>query len=166
MRLKPPEDAEVNRARSDATLPCELLRLSVLGTTAGVRGALAQTRQTLSVLHIPEEDLGTIEIVLAEVLNNIVEHAYPEDLAGPIDLEILKVPEGCHFCISDRGVPMPEGRPPSPMPHNLDVDPQDLPEGGFGWTLIHMLSTDLDYCHSEGRNVLTFGIPASTGPVG
>ena len=48
--------------------------------------------------------------------------------------------------------PSPGGEPPA----GQAPDPDDLPEGGFGWHLIRSLSKDLEY-HREGdRNFLTF----------
>lgn len=46
-----------------------------------VREALEKFLDRLRPLELDIEEAGTIELVLAEVLNNIVEHAYPE--TGP-----------------------------------------------------------------------------------
>ncbi|WP_280514091.1 hypothetical protein [Allosediminivita pacifica] len=38
-------------------------------------------------------------------------------------------------------------------------DPAGLPEGGFGWFLIHELARELAYRHDGGMNRLTFRLP-------
>ena len=99
---------------------------------------------------------GRIEIVLAEVLNNIVEHAYAER-QGEITIEVSKGPAGIGCRILDTGAAMPGLALPEGTlaPH----DPDDLPEGGFGWFLIRSLTEDLRYSRQSGMNELSFRLP-------
>ncbi|MBI1220251.1 MAG: ATP-binding protein [Rhodobacteraceae bacterium] len=119
-----------------------------------VRRALAALTTGLAP-HLPvPTDRDTVEIVLAEVLNNVVEHAYR---AGPgrIELRIRPTAEGLICAIADHGLPMPGGM----LPQGLLSTPattDSLPEGGYGWHLIRMLSQDLCYCRDRGRNCLSF----------
>ena len=105
-----------------------------------------------------EDDLrGTAEIVLAEVLNNIVEHAYA-DQAGNITLRLVRHDGGLHCTVSDTGAPMPGLCLPEGRFQPLD-DLADLPEGGFGWFLIRSLVTELTYQRIDGENRLSFILP-------
>ena len=106
-----------------------------------------------------EDDLrGTAEIVLAEVLNNIVEHAYA-DQAGDITLRLVRHDGEVHCTVSDTGAPMPGLCLPEGRFQPLK-DLADLPEGGFGWFLIRSLTEGLAYQRSKGRNRLSFQLPA------
>jgi serine/threonine-protein kinase RsbW len=115
---------------------------------------LTNPRQTAQ-----EDDLrGTAEIVLAEVLNNIVEHAYA-DQAGNITLRLVRHDGGLHCTVSDTGAPMPGLCLPEGQFQPLK-DLADLPEGGFGWFLIRSLTEGLAYQRSKGLNRLSFQLPA------
>lgn len=101
------------------------------------------------------------EIVVAEVLNNIVEHAYQSG-EGKIylSLEFRSGPPAILLAeFTDFGRPMPDGKPPVAKPANLDVQRDDLPEGGFGWAMIHALVSSLVYHRNEGCNNLSLEMP-------
>jgi serine/threonine-protein kinase RsbW len=104
--------------------------------------------------QLEEAVRSSAEIVLAEVLNNIVEHAYAV-AQGEIEVTI-NVANGMLECsVADSGKAMPGGHVPggrAPALGNL----ADLPEGGFGWLLIRSLALDLRYSRIEGRNCLSF----------
>jgi serine/threonine-protein kinase RsbW len=127
---------------------------------AAVRSALAQLLAGSPVQDLPDDDRGTVELVLAEVLNNIAEHAYAGG-SGPVEVGLCATPLGIACRIVDRGLAMPGGKlPEGGLP---DVAPPDFPEGGFGWHLIRSLTADLTYARSAGQNRLSFLIPL-TGP--
>lgn len=113
-----------------------------------------------------EERAGAVEIVLAEVLNNVVEHAYADSGHGMVELEVDRAPGALAFRILDEGLEMPGGAVPSGASHDLDVSERDLPEGGFGWFLIHELTEDLTYRRVGNRNELTFRIALDPERVG
>ncbi|WP_284165155.1 ATP-binding protein [Frigidibacter sp. SD6-1] len=108
-----------------------------------------------------QPDRGTVEIVLAEVLNNIVEHAYARRPPGRIRLFLTPVGDGLACRVEDDGHPMPslvlpDGRLPE-LGDELDL----LPEGGWGWALIRSLTADLIYERTPRANRLTFRVPVS-----
>jgi len=119
-----------------------------------VRKALKTLLDGCPLRLLSEDDRGTAEIVLSEALNNIVEHAYAAH-RGQIELSV-RVVRGALFCtVIDEGLPMPgETLPEGRLPEVCGVE--DLPEGGFGWHLIHALSSDLAYQRLNGRNELRF----------
>ena len=120
-----------------------------------VRDGLQQALVATPLARLSIDDRSTAEIVLAEVLNNIVEHAYATE-TGTIRL-CLSLAAGRLDCrIEDDGKAMPNGKPPE----GRLPEAQDLPEGGFGWHLIRTLSNDLRYERQEQMNLLTFSLPA------
>jgi serine/threonine-protein kinase RsbW len=125
-----------------------------------VRHGLKSLFESLLLRQLDDEDRGKAEIVLAEALNNIVEHAYAGG-DGQIELTIRVNGQGLNIRIVDHGVPMPDNS----LPSGILGDPADLPEGGFGWYLIRTLSEDLAYHRLEGRNLLTFRLTTEQSAV-
>lgn len=131
-------------------------------TTDDVRVSLDQVFRWLEPLALPAEDAGTIELVLAEVLNNIVEHAYRHRADGKIDLTIFHKAGGLDFRVRDEGCAMPDGQLPEGKRMSLDLDLNSLPEGGFGWFLIRDLAQNVTYCREDAKNCLSFRIPVGS----
>jgi len=129
-----------------------------------VRKTLADTIKALRFLDFSSEEYGTIELVLAEAMNNIIEHAYADDPDGMVELEITPSDSGLKCILSDDGQPMPDGNIPIGNLPSKNVGPtsvvNDLPEGGFGWFLIRDLARDLQHTRQGGKNILTFRIAA------
>jgi serine/threonine-protein kinase RsbW len=119
-----------------------------------VRNGLRELFAGSPLCDLTEETRGTVEIVLAEALNNIVEHAYAAS-EGDIEVRLCHHAPDLWCEISDVGLPMPNGTIPVGQLANIDPD-DDLPEGGFGWFLIRSLAQDLAYCRVHGRNQLRF----------
>ena len=133
------------------------VHISITSGEYAVRDALSDLLEALRPLMLDVEEKGTIELVLAEAMNNIVEHAYPPgDQPGPICLTCTPEADGLRFLIKDTGRPMPNGVSPIGLPVDLNVDFNDLPEGGFGWFLIKDLAKDVVYHRVDEANQLTF----------
>jgi len=128
-------------------------------TPDAVRSALRQIHEHLSAAEPTQGTDPSWEIVVAEVLNNIVEHAYQERPGGEIRVCLHFSPGTLHAEFTDFGRPMPQEAPPEGKPADLDVPVEDLPEGGFGWFLIRTMTTQLDYAHTDGANLLKLEIP-------
>jgi len=125
--------------------------LSVQSGELAVREALEGVITGLDPLSLDVEEVATVELVLAEALNNIVEHAYPEGSeGGVIAITCLHQNDGLHVTMKDEGNSMPDGQMPIGMAPNVEVDVMDMPEGGFGWFLIKDLAKDIRY-RREGR---------------
>ncbi|RVT82136.1 ATP-binding protein [Rhodobacteraceae bacterium CCMM004] len=117
-----------------------------------VRAGLLSLRQGIGRLGIDGDLEGALELVLAEVLNNVVEHAYGAAARGLVDVRVGAVRGQIDCTVVDAGRPMPggampPGTPPAPFPE---------PEGGFGWMIIRQLAQDLSYRREDGRNCLSF----------
>ncbi|MEP0963270.1 MAG: ATP-binding protein [Roseobacter sp.] len=127
-------------------MPLVPFEVNVESDELAVRDALGHFLEALKPLQLNTEETSTVELVLAEVLNNIVEHAYPASApSGPIALSCVHKPDGLYVEIKDQGRTMPDGKMPIGQLSSLDVDMEDLPEGGFGWFLIKNLAKDVTY---------------------
>lgn len=121
------------------------------------RAALLAVCDGLRRAKLGEDDLSSIELILAEVLNNIVEHAYASG-AGIVDLDMELRHDGLFCVVRDRGATIPGARPPCPPLPRIEP-PLELPEGGFGWHIIRSLTTQLGYRQENGWNALSFTVP-------
>lgn len=106
------------------------------------RAALEALSMFLAPARLCQDLTSTIQIVVAEALNNVVEHAYGPG-GGPIYLRAGLSDACLEVLIRDRGAPLPEHLLFEPCGHG--PDPIDLPEGGFGWHLIRRLADTLDH---------------------
>lgn len=133
----------------DWTLPCEFSRIAEL---------------TTAVRHATEPVIGSeasemLEMALAEALNNIAEHGYPEG-SGPGPVTLHLEPEATHavtVTLEDRGRPIPTAAFEAGQDGVAEFDPDQieaLPEGGMGLGLIHMLIDEISYSSQGGRNRL------------
>lgn len=144
---------------------CATLVERITSTPMAVRGAITDLSQRLTTAGLDPTDWMTLEIVLAEATNNIVEHAYRNDDGGWILLEVDFV-DGWIVCrLTDGGLPLPDGSIPSrkaPLEVSGDaLDIASLPEGGFGWSMIHELTSCLTYERDKETNVLCFALSVS-----
>lgn len=121
-----------------------------------VRSGLLEVMDSLAPARLLPEESGTVELVLAEVMNNIAEHAYEERPDGDINIRLEGISGGILCFVTDYGKPMPDGKTPLGAAANLDVDMDDLPEGGFGWFLIGELAKDVVYERAGNENRLSF----------
>lgn len=128
------------------------LALSDRGGPEAVRRLLARTMAHPILAGEGEATRGTVEIVLAEALNNIVEHAY-RDGAGAFSLRGRWYRGTLCLELRDEGRPLPDHR----LPEGRPLDPAgdgDPPEGGFGWFLIRSLTIGLRYRRTAAGNSL------------
>jgi serine/threonine-protein kinase RsbW len=125
-------------------------------TPEAVRVTLGDLCHALSPLALPPEETATIELVLAEVLNNIVEHAYRGASDGSVEVAVTASAEGLHVWLCDEGSPMPGGHLPLGAYSGPGSSAAGVPEGGYGWFLIRALTRDLAYTRLDGRNLLSF----------
>ena len=153
-----PHDAAMNhvQAAPPATAAGGVLsRTAFRATFDNVRLAITNAMDTLHPLNLSEEETSSVQIVLAEALNNVVEHAYPEEAPGDVCLSIRQRQAGLLIEIRDSGTPMPGGRAPI-GDHPIRSPDDPMPEGGFGWFLIRELVRDLIYDRRDGENFLIF----------
>jgi serine/threonine-protein kinase RsbW len=144
----------------DPDIRSNRLHLVLAANPVSVREGLMRMLAVPPLAGLPPQDRGTVELVLAEVLNNVAEHAYAGG-AGTVAVTLAPVPAGISCLIVDHGAAMPEGSlPEGNLPDVPGAALADLPEGGFGWHLIRTLTQDLAYVRTGGVNQLGFTIPA------
>lgn len=113
---------------------------------------------------VAEDALARTELVLAEVLNNIVQHGIlpPSAEKGSPTVTIHLTVTGnageLACAVADNGVPLPLA---CLSPSGVFPAPEvaALRAGGFGWLMIRGLTRSLFYCRECGRNMLCFTIP-------
>jgi serine/threonine-protein kinase RsbW len=127
-------------------------------TPDAVRRALATAVDTLEALGLDPDNVDLSELVLAEVLNNVVEHAFADRGHGVVELEAWRAGGALLVRIRDDGMPMPGGEAPPVGRHDLTREGTELPEGGFGWGIIRELTRDVRYRRDGARNELSFAV--------
>jgi serine/threonine-protein kinase RsbW len=91
-----------------------------------------------------------VQIVLAEALNNIAEHAYGRVALGAVAVTVARHGNDLCIDIADWGRPFVQDvihDAPGPAP-------EDLAEGGYGRFLIQALSSEARHTRGGGRNNL------------
>jgi len=133
---------------------------SINADPIAVRDAIISVMISLQQEFPPNlEGIVSTEIVLAEVLNNIVEHSYEGSNMGTIHVSVLCNDDMISIETRDYGMPMPGLTPPNPDQDELPMAVEDLPEGGFGWFFIRTLSSLMEYRRSGKQNIFCVQIP-------
>ncbi|MEL7026049.1 MAG: ATP-binding protein, partial [Pseudomonadota bacterium] len=83
--------------------PTPLLAAAFDGTPEGVREALKAMRAAIAAANGTDEELASAEIVIAEALNNVVEHSLADLQGGHFNLSIDRLDSGVGIKITDRG---------------------------------------------------------------
>ena len=128
-------------------------------TPAEVRQTLICVIEELRAFGLNRHDLEAAEMVLAECMNNVVEHAYDQQPGRRFELKLLLTSVSLFCRVEDQGQPMPDLMMPPGRLADLSTDLDELPEGGFGWFLIRELTSDLNYARTDGLIRLSFQIP-------
>ncbi len=133
--------------------------IRISSTALDVRGALQQLESTLLECSAPDDLCERIEQVMAEVLNNVVEHAYSNHSDGEITILFCYRNNLFRTVILDNGQPMPNETIPSAQFPDLTGPKSALPEGGFGWLMIHSIASVIKYTKTQTGNRTYLEIP-------
>lgn len=131
------------------------LDLIFAATESEASAGIAQLSKCLETQGLPPHKASDVKIALAEAINNVVEHAYADVTPAKVQVRCRLHKNWLEILIADTGNPLPGFRVPDGVPAPLGSTIQGLPEGGFGWFLIHELTSDIRYEHSEGCNRLS-----------
>ncbi len=137
------------------------LDLSFVATEAEAITGIAKLSTCLEANGLPRNKAGDVKIALAEAINNVVEHAYAGITPAKVQIRCRLNQNWLDILISDTGKPMPGLSVPDGIPAPLGTTIEELPEGGFGWFLIHQLTSDIRYERIQGCNRLSlrFNLP-------
>lgn len=137
-------------------------KVTLHGTPEAVRNGVATCMKNLASLNLDPEKLAVAELVMAETLNNIVEHAFcGQSSPGLVRLSCAYDGRYLSLNFKDAGSALPEHILPRPKQFEAFNDIQSLPEGGFGWGLIHELTDEVSFKRVGRFNSLTLKIEAS-----
>ena len=140
--------------------PQTLIDCAFHGTFAHVSDHLKKLQVELERNAVEPEPRGDILIVLAEVLNNIVEHAYCAPVHGDIHLTVYahkrSDKNAVYIQTIDQGPPVPADALSGAALPSLTEYIQDMPDGGFGWFMIHTLADSINYERIDDENRFTF----------
>lgn len=129
------------------------------------RLALRRLMEELNALELCSDARMNVELLLAEVFNNIVRHAYCEAEAGPIEVSAYQLEGEILIRVFDFGKELPPtSREYISEPHLPKMEPE-LPEGGFGWFLISQLSRRYRYWREDDKNCLEVSMDLDLGSV-
>lgn len=121
---------------------------STTSTFTGVRTVLIEIMNNLDG-SMAEEKFFTTELALAEMLNNVVEHAYQETDGNHILIDV-SCSDGCAFFkIVDNGQPNPSLEDLNAQ----EIEPLCLAEGGYGNNLIKTLASKIEYRRANDQNI-------------
>lgn len=109
-----------------------------------------------------DDVLPAVELTLAEVLTNVVEHSYEMKSDGRIRIKMYVGADWLWFWILDTGCAMPSSMLPGSSMPDLEQPFEDLPEGGFGWPLIRELADKVSHRRKCGVNRLSLAFRIST----
>ncbi len=134
-------------------------------TELEARTALCSIMADIRSRELAEEQVAAVEIALAEVVNNVVEHAYSGIPPGEIQVEFGFCSGALRIGVSDHGNPLPDGKLPEGNPADVSGPLDEMPEGGFGWFMIRTLAREIHYIRENGCNhlELTFDLIPAAG---
>ncbi len=140
-----------------------LFRARFQSDNLSTRKTLREIRHALEREAVHSDFVSRVESVLAELFNNIAEHAYQDMGMGEVHCTIDRQDDTMTVEVTDQGVPMPGGEMPEGALPDMDVDITDLPEGGFGWFIIRSQVDALTYQRLDlgNRTRLTFALSRS-----
>jgi serine/threonine-protein kinase RsbW len=127
------------------------IRLSIDSRLEQVRVLSGALHGIGKELQLSDDKLGQLELMMVEAVNNVIEHAYELQAGNDVRVRVEYSPQAVHLIISDSGHTMPDElhSEAREMPN-----PEDLPEGGWGMGLIHLLADSILYIRDAKGNHL------------
>jgi len=123
-----------------------------------VPNLLEEIQQWMHSVGVSTDRVTDVQIVLAEALNNVIEHGFEHENTGELEIKIEVSDIQTVAYISDNGMAFtPPDNAQSPL--KSDGDLNTLPEGGFGWFLIKEVTSCYEFHRQADKNklILFFG---------
>ena len=95
-----------------------------------------------------------MNLVLSELLTNIIKHAYGGSTNASIEVRARFLGQFLEVLIIDQGTELPKEVLEK---SSIEFDGDDLfalPEGGFGWSIVHSIIDEIEYQRTDGSNRL------------
>jgi len=145
------EAAELKSNRSGKDDALKELRAPA--TRESLRGLMRLVSDFAAARRFPKARIREIELATEEALLNILDHAYPGDSKGDIEVRCERLDDsGFRIRITDAGIPFDPLSLPDP---DLSRPPTERNPGGLGVFLIRRMVDGIRYRRSGDRNVLT-----------
>ncbi|AXJ02055.1 serine/threonine-protein kinase RsbW [Cyclonatronum proteinivorum] len=126
----------------------------IKSTTSNILAVSERIQQLCLVNNICSPNSCNIRLVVVEALNNVAEHAYKSDKNGDISIYLSFTLDYVLISISDKGITNMLGIEPKELTIDIN-DPDSLPEGGFGFNIMHNVMDEISYHTHENINTLT-----------
>lgn len=167
MKNWPPRDLSANRPFAFRREP--MFHRAFRSDLPAIRAALGEIRLRFYG-YTPDDTIDRLELVLAEVLNNICEHGSVTLAVAPdqglsqrrgngatptVHLSVIRHDSGIVCTITDDGIPLPA----TCLTDGPRTIATELPEGGFGWRMIRDLTNSISYTREGRRNFVGFTVP-------
>ncbi len=131
-------------------------------TPQEARAAVQAVAAWLAAHGVHQDDIGSVQIALAEAVNNVVEHGACSSRDHIRVTARIRCRRGVIIEICDSGRGLPNGE--TPQGHFVPPagSAADLPEGGYGWHLIKELTARVQYRRRENCNTLVLEFATQT----
>ncbi|WP_193222005.1 ATP-binding protein [Amylibacter sp. SFDW26] len=118
-----------------------------------VPNLLDEIQEWMCTVNVQEGHITDVQIVLAEALNNVIEHGFEHENTGELEIkiEVSEVQIIAHICDNGLAFTPPDN---SQTPLQVDDDLKTLPEGGFGWFLIKEVTSHFEFHRCANKNQL------------
>ena len=95
---------------------------------------------------------SAINLAIEEAVANVINYAYPEGVAGPVELSFKYAPHSLTFVLTDCG----KAFDPTAAPEvDITADADSRPIGGLGIHLVRNIMDSVSYKRQDGKNILT-----------
>ena len=93
-----------------------------------------------------------IKLALEEAVTNVILYAYPDKKDQDIRIDMSCENKRLTIVITDTGIAF---NPLERQEPDLTLSLEERPIGGLGIFLVKQLMTEVNYSHSDGKNILT-----------
>ena len=119
---------------------------------ASLEAISLQVKEAADVAGLDDDAAYAIQLAVEEACDNIIEHAYGNNMRGDIECTCEATPDGLVVTLRDHGDPFD---PDSVPPPNLDSSLEERDAGGLGLHFIRKLTDDFCFqFDAEQGNVL------------
>jgi len=125
----------------------------VIKNDAGQIGLLGDFMKSVSErLGLPSQPAHDLRLAVEEIVANVVNYAYPDQVEGDIRIDARSDGEEVRLTVTDSGIPFD---PTGVEMADTSLSVEDRPIGGLGIFLARRLVDSINYLRRDGKNVLT-----------